>query len=285
MNFVVYKSELRVTWNELEKSFNKAVAFSFSQRKALLTFCALAMCGIFVVFCRALALSASDWVAMSLAFLPILMSAGVLLSLGVLLVRMYSHETKQLALPMSRLFAGSFDVILGTLYLSVPPVLIYLALWIVLGFFYLLRGVPGVGDFFSVLFAFGPFLLILSSIGLCLFNLCMLFFVAPAVAIQQGKRLGVARRILFVLKGRVFSAGVLLLVALIPLGCIVFLLCLSAFLTNGAFSVSDYSLSVALEWFMIMLPFCAVLTPAVVFFFNFSAESYWLLQRKIQIAS
>jgi hypothetical protein len=269
-----------MTWIDLERCFNRAVGYSFSRKKLLLTFPALVLCGILIVFCRAVAFDACDWVAMSLAFLPILLSSGILLSLGVLLVRIHLHEVKQIALPIKRLVNGSMDIILGTLYLSLPPILIYLMLWIVLGFFYLLCGLPGIGDFFSVVLAFAPFLLILSSLLLCMFNLGLLFFVAPAVAIQSVKRLGAAQRVALLLKGQLFTGLMLFLIAMIPMAVVVGLLCLAAILTNVSFLIGQQSLSIALEWFFIMVPFCALLSPAVVFFFNFSAECHWLLQRR-----
>jgi hypothetical protein len=274
-----------MSWIDLEKCFNRAIAYSFSKKKWLLTFPALVLCGILIVFCRAVAFDASDWVAMSLAFLPILLSSGILLSLGVLLVRIHSHETKHLALPMRRLVAGSMDIVLGTLYLSLPPILIYLMLWIVLGFFYLLCGLPGIGDFFSIVLAFAPFLLILSSLFLCLFNLGLLFFVAPAVAIQSVKRLGAAQRVALLLKGQIFTGLALFFIALVPIGFVVGMLSLAAILTNVSFFVAEHSLSVALEWFFVMVPFSAILSPAVIFFFNFAAECHWLLQRRAQMAA
>lgn len=273
-----------MNWIDLEKCFNRAIAQSFSRRKWILSFCSLVLCGILVVFCKTLAITANDWVAMSLAFLPILLSSGVLLSLGVLLVRMHAHEAKGLSLPFKRLIAGSADVILGTLYLSLPPVLIYLLLWFVLGFFYLLQGIPGIGPLFSIVFAFAPFLLILGSLVLCLVNIGLLFFVAPAIAIQSLKRLRIPHNVAMLLKGRIFTGLTLLFVALVPIVLIAGLLYLAAAVTNVRFLIGQHSLSVAFEWFFIMVPFAALLSPAIVFFFNFAAESYWLLQRRAQAA-
>lgn len=267
-------------WVELEQCFHRAIAHAFSKKKAMLAFPALLLCGVLIVFCRAVAFDASDWVAMSLAFLPILLSSGVLLSLGVLLVRLYAHEAKKIALPLKKLFAGSAELILGTFYLSLPPVLLYLLLWIVLGFFYLLRSIPGVGHVFSIVFAFGPFLLILSSLLLCLFNLLLLFFVTPGVAIQPLKRTSAAARIVSFLKGKLLTGLALFFVALIPIGLTTGLLSLAAFLTGLGLERETESLGVALQWFFVMIPFAALLTPAVIFFFNFAAESFWLLQRR-----
>ncbi len=244
----------------------------------MLAFPVLVLCGILIVFCRALACEASsDWVAMSLVFVPVLLSSGVLLALGVLLIRIHIHEAKGLHLGFRRLLTGSIDLIMGTSYLSIPPILAYLCLWIVLGFFYLLREIPGIGDFFSVVLAFGPFLLVFSSLLLCLCNLALLFFVAPAAAFQPYKRMSLAKKIFSLFQGRILSSAALFLLALLPILLVVGLLILSAVLTNAA---PEKPLSIALEWFFVMLPFCAVLTPAVVFFFNFAAESYQLLQPK-----
>lgn len=268
-----------MNWSDIEKSFSRAVIFSFSRKKMMLTFPVLVLCGILTVFCKAVSYEASDWVAMSLAFLPILLSSGILLALGVLLVRIHIHEIKSLSLSLRRLIAGSVDLIMGTSYLSIPPILAYLFLWIFLGFFFLLKEIPGIGDFFSVVLASGPFLLIFSSLLLCLFNLGLLFFVAPAAAFQPMKRHSLAKRILALFQGRLLSSIALFLLALVPIALVSGLLSLSALLTN--FSLApEKSLSVAIEWFFIMLPFCAVLTPAVIFFFNFAAESYQLLQPK-----
>lgn len=271
------KVNIFMKWADIEKAFSRAVVLSFSRKKMMLTFPILVLCGVLIVFCRAVAYDASDWIAMSLAFLPILLSSGVLLALGVLLIRIHIHEVKGLHLGFRRLIAGSVDLIMGTSYLSIPPIMAYLFLWMALGLFYLLQEIPGIGDFFSVVLAFGPFLLIFGSLLLCLFNLGLLFFVAPAAAFQPHKRFSLAKRVLSLFEGRILGSFSLFMLALLPIALVTGLLILSAILTNSA---PDKSLSVALEWFFIMLPFCAVLTPAVIFFFNFAAESYQLLQAK-----
>src|SRR5579872_6228924 len=110
-------------WADIEKSFSRAVILSFSRKKMMLTFPVLVLCGILSVFCRAVGYEASNWIAMSLAFLPILLSSGVLLALGVLLIRIHIHEVKGLHLGFRRLIAGSVDLIMGTSYLSIPPIM------------------------------------------------------------------------------------------------------------------------------------------------------------------
>ena len=265
-------------WSDLEKAFSRAAALSLSKRKLALALPALILCGLFIVFCKAVAFEANEWVAMSLIFLPVLLSSGVLLALGVLLIRIHHHEAKQLALDIKKLIRSSADLVIGTSYLAIFPVLAYLLLWIVLGVFFLLKEIPYLGDFFSVVFSFGPFLLIFGSFCLCALNLGLLFFVAPAAALQSLQKTSLAKRILQLVSKKMFDSLVLLFIACLPASIIGGILCLSAMLTNVSFSIAEKSLSVALEWFFIMLPFCAILSPTVIFFFNFSAESYQLLQ-------
>jgi len=264
-------------WTAVEQAFSRAMIHSFSRKKILLAFPVLVLCGILIVFCRAVAFDANGWVAMSLTFLPILLSSGILLALGVLLIRIHMHEVKGLHLGFRRLIAGSVDLIMGTSYLSIPPILVYLFLWMALGFFFLLGEIPGIGSFFSVVFAFGPFLLIFSSLLLCLFNLGLLFFVAPAAAFAPLRRTSLAQRVLLRLRSSLLSSIALFLLALVPIILVCGLLSLSALLTSVHIA-TDRSLAVAIEWFFIMIPFAALLTPTVIFFFNFAAESYQLLQ-------
>ena len=203
-----------MTWTDIEKAFSRSMLLSFSKRKIFLTFPVLALCGMMAVFCRAVAHDASDWIAMSLAFLPILVSSGVLLALGVLLVRIHIHEMKGLHLSFKRLVSGSLDLIMGTSYLSIPPILAYLFLWMGLGIFYLLGEIPGIGGFFSVVFAFGPFLLVFGALLLCLFNFGLLFFVAPIAAIQSTKRISITKRLFSFFQGQILTSFSLFLLPL-----------------------------------------------------------------------
>lgn len=262
-------------WIDIEMAFSRAVSLSFSRKKIFLTFPILVFCGIVVVFARAIAYGSGEWVGMSLTFLSFLFSAGILLALGVLLIRLYTHEIKGLHLPFRRLITGSIDLIMGTSYLSIPPILAYLFLWIALGIFYLLGEIPIFGPFFRIVFSFGPFLLIFASLLLCLSTLLLLFFIAPAAAFQSVKKISMAQRILAPLKGRILTGIFLFLLAFFPLGLLCGLLTMAAYFTNVE-AVS--TLSVAMEWFFLMLPFSALLTPAAIFFFHFAAESYHLLK-------
>ncbi len=265
---------------ELEKCFTRAFLLSFSKKKCLIVFPVLVICGVFFVFFRTLAIEASGWISMSLLFLPILFSLGILLSLGVLLIRMYYHEVKGLSFSFRKLIRDSWPVVLGTFYLSIPSILVYFLLWILLGVFVLLKEIPAIGSFIGVILAFGPFLLILSSLLLCIFNVGLLFFATPWVALNAIDNLSSVIAFMNRIKEKIFSHFLFFFVGLLPIGCVGFLLSFAAILTNVSYLVGQHTLSIAMKWFFIMLPFSAFLTPALIFFFNFAAEAYNLLYKK-----
>ena len=265
-------------WNIFETACMRAWKGAFSKRKWVMTFIALSFCGVLVVFCRALALNASSWVRLSMLFLPFFLSSGFLLVLGVLLIRLYMQEKRGLAPSTARLLAGSVTTAVGTSYLSFPPVLAYLFLWIALGLFFLLREIPYLGPIFNVVFAFGPFLLIFGSLVLCLLNIGLLFFVAPAAAKESIRSVDFVLRTWKTICQKPFLSLFLFFIGLLPILFVGGMLTLAALLTNVNFSLEAPTIARALEWFFVMLPFSLILSPAILFFFHFAAESYLLLQ-------
>jgi hypothetical protein len=270
-----------MTWKDIEFIFNRATKFSFSKKKLFFVFPILVFCGLLIVICRGLALGANNWVTISLTFLPIFFCFTVLLALGIVLTRVYHHEVKQLPVSYRKTLYGSWDLMIGISYLSLPVVLTYLLLWTVLGIFYLIKEIPGIGSFIGVVLSFAPFLLVLASLFLSLLTVFLLFFVTPAVALKSNLNLQIGEEILKRLKENPFSNSALFFLGALPLSFISGILCLAAKLTRIAYLEQGGAFSIIFQWFFIMLPFCAVLSPAVVFFFNFSAESYVLLKRKV----
>jgi hypothetical protein len=269
-----------MTLNDLSFAFNRAFKFSFSKKKFLTVFPVLILCGVLIIFCRILGYNSHNWISMSLIFLPIFLSSGILLALGTLLIRYFYHEAKNLKHSYTQIFASSIDLIIGTAYLSVPPILIYLLLWMVLGIFMLLKELPGVGEYMGVILAFAPFLIILSSILLVFLSLAILFFVTPMIALgPQGKVL-LAKNLIARIKNDIFNSLLLFFVGLFPIVLSVGFLVLAGFLTSLNYLVSEHFLSLSIRWFIIMIPFCFCLTFATIFFFNFAAESYNLTYKK-----
>jgi hypothetical protein len=268
--------------SDIQLIFNRAVLLTLNKKKNLIVFTVLALCGLLVVFFRALAIHAGPWMLMSLTFLPIFLCSGVLLSTGIILVRIYHDEMKQKPIKFREVLSKSWEIVLGASYFSIPIILCYLLLWIVLGIFVLLKEVPGIGEFFGAILAFAPFLINFGSLILGLFSLLMLFFAAPILALNGLNRIRVTQIVVTRLKGDVFSNILLGLIALFPLLFFLGLLISSFILTDKMCFACVNPLYNIVQWFFIMIPFTALLSPSVVFFFNFSAEAHVLIQRNLK---
>lgn len=265
--------------SEVQFIFNRAASLTFSLKKLLLVFIVLALCGLLVVFFRGMAINAGQWIIMSLTFLPFFLCAGVLLSTGIVLTRIYHDEIKRKPVKYREILTNSWEIVIGASYFSIPIILSYLLLWTMLGIFVLLKQIPGIGEFFGVILVFGPFLLNLGTLILCVLNLAMLFFVTPVVALKGLNRIRVTEILVKRLKSDMFSNILLALVATFPLLVFIGLLTLAAFLTGTVCYGCENPLHNVLQWFFIMIPFTALLSPAVVFFFNFAAEAHVLTQK------
>ncbi|MCB1107867.1 MAG: hypothetical protein KDK76_07215 [Chlamydiia bacterium] len=269
-----------MTFSEIEFIFNRALSFSFSKRKFLFMFPVLVVCGLMLVFCRALAVNAGQWIVLSLTFLPIFLSSGLLFAAGVVLARVYHHEVKMIPLSFKKILAQSWELLIGVSYLTLPLLLAYLFLWMIMGIFYLLKEIPALGDVLGVVLSFGPFLLVLGSLLLSFFNLFLLFFATPHIALNSRLKLKLAEDVYYRFKENLFSNLALLSLGLLPLLLGVGILSLAAFLTGANFFMQAETLAIALQWFFVMIPFCALLTPGILFFFNFAVESYAFMQKK-----
>lgn len=267
--------------SDIQFIFNRAWAYTFSRPKLLIAFTVLAACGLMIIFFRAISLNASQWVAMSLAFLPFFLCAGVLLSLGVFLTRVYHDEVKGKSSTYSEILNRSWEVIFGSAYFSVPIILGYLLLWVCLGIFVLLKQIPGVGELFSVIFAFGPFLINLASLLLCVFSLAFLYVVTPILALKGLNRIRVIQTLTRRLKENPFLNIILAVLAILPFVMIITLLIVAAVITGVVCYGCESPVHNILQWFFIMIPFAAILAPAVVFFFNFSAEAHVLIAKNL----
>jgi hypothetical protein len=258
--------------------FNRAVRLTFCRKKLLLSSISLMICGVLIVFFRGLALHANPWMTLSLAFTPIFVCAGVLLALGILLVRIYRDEIRQEEVSYRRTLSSSWELLLGACYFSVPILLCYLLLWIVLGIFVSLREVPVVGDFFGAILVFAPFLINLASLVLFILNTAVLFFATPIFALNGISALKKIDHLLKRIASDPFTHLVLALTALLPLLTCIGVLVMAAFLTGSVYGASGDTLNTIIQWFFVMLPFAALLSPSVVFFFNFAAETHALMR-------
>lgn len=263
-------------------SFNRALSKTLDGRKLLLVFLVSLFCGLLVIFFKGVSLHAGSWAKKSLLFLPIFLCAGIMLSTGIILIRVYHDEVKGRRVSYKETMAKSWDIVIGSTYFSLPIILCYLLLWMMMGLFLLFEQVPLVGTLFSVILAFGPFLLNVASLCLCIINAGLLFYATPALALKGLDGVWISKNIVKKLKHDLFANITLALLALVPLLIILSILLLAAFMSEELALSSTKPLYITLRWFFVMIPFVACLTPAIIFFFNFSAEAHVFLMKQIQ---
>lgn len=273
-----------MTLQEMEDIFNRALRFCFCKKKFCFVFPVLLVCGVLIIFCRAISLDASPWVVMSLSFMPVFLCTGILLAAGVLLIRIYYHEVKGTEVKLQKLLTHSIQSLIGASYLALPLILGYLLLWALMGVFLILKGIPGIGDGIAVLLSFGPFILVCGSLLLSFASLLILFFVTPYVALRNGVHLNMAEDLIERMQKSVFLNGLLLLVGITPLLFCIGFLTFAALLTGSQYLTATAALGVSMEWFFIMIPFAFILTPFVIFFFHFAMESYGILHKRNKAA-
>lgn len=224
-------------------------------------------------------MNASGWVLLSLSFVPFFLCGAALFAVGVVLSRFYYLEKKWYAISLKQVISDTWHVLIAIPYLTIPLLLIFLIVWSLMGFFYLLHEAPILGDFFGVIFSFGPFILTVVSLLLCLLHVGLLFFLTPIIAFKKMRLVEIPKKLIehFVISP--FLNLLFLFIALIPVLTVTGLLMLSASLTGATFAVKPNSFALIMQWFIIMIPFSALLTPTIVFFFNFSSESFFYLQK------
>lgn len=271
--------EISMRLIDLQNAFNRATHFTLSFKKIVLVSIILALCGLCVIFFRSLAMHTSHWVTLSLTFIPIFLCAGVLLSAGILLTRIYHDEIKGKEFTYGEVLSKSWEVIIGASYFSIPVILIYLLLWMTLGIFILLKEIPGIGSFFSAILAFAPFLINLASILLCIFAILVLYYITPAVAFKGVNRIQIAESLTKRFKSDAFVNIILGFVAIVPLIFSMVILLIAAFLTESICDNCTESVYLTVHSFFMMIPFVILLSPAVIFFFNFAAEAHVLMKK------
>ena len=269
-------------WQEIELIFNRALKFSFCKKKLLLVFPILSLGGVLIVLCHILALGVNHWLNNSLVFLPTFICAGLIMALGIPLIRIYHDEVKKKTFSYRVILRQSFKLMCRIPFFAVPLLLSYLLLWGVLGIFYLLKEIPGAGEVIGVIFSFGPFLLILGSLLLSIGVLCLLFFITPIVSLKSIIHFHLVEECYERFKKNFFVHLLLLGLGLMPVILVIGFLILAATLTGMTYVITERAWAIGWQWFFIMVPFAAFLSPAIVFFFNFSAESFVVMQKHLK---
>lgn len=258
----------------IRQMFNRASAYCWCTKKLILTASMLILCGLLLLFFQALALYANQWVGLSLTFVPFFLSIAVLMSLGIMQIRIYRHEIKQEAVIYSEILSKSWKTAIGASYLTIPLILSYLLLWMALGIFVLLKEIPVAGAFLAAVLAFAPFVLNLAVILLVPSSLALLYFITPEIALKGLRQLDLKRSAKIRLRKDPFTNLLLVGLSLLPLMLVLALLVVAAALTDSVCMSSGNITCMILQWFFITIPFAIALSPCVIFFFNFATEAY-----------
>jgi hypothetical protein len=250
--------------------FTRAFRLSWNRKKLLAAFIALAVCGLTATFCHVT--TGNAWLNVGFLLLPLFLSPLILMPLGILLVRYYHDEVKRGRASTRETLKLSWELMIASASLMLPPLLLFLLLWAMLGLFTLLQELPGL----HIVLSFVPFLLLLSCLVL-LAGAFFLLFVAPgALGLSNRKEARKALGILSRLRKDPIGNLLFFGLALVPTVITLFFL----FLTKALmFPVELTLVGQMAKNFVIMIPFVALLTFPVVFFFNMAAEAHAHLER------
>ncbi len=256
-----------------EKRFQRAWA-NMTRQKLLLVFLCLSFSGLLIVFSRVVALTTGSWMALSLSFTPIFFVMGLLFCLGVFLIQVYQKEQSQKIVSYQQIMMSLKKSFVSVIAITAPVLVVCLFSWLILGLFFLIKEIPKVGNTVGVFLSFAPFLLILTTLLLVFFNIVLLFFVTPRLVVGSEIGINFWKSLLHSISKNPLTSAVNLFIGALPLLFILTFLVAAACLTQISYFASNGPLLVGLKWFFLMLPFNALMTPAIIFFFNFSSECY-----------
>ena len=256
-------------FKDVELIYTRAWQKAFQKSKFLLMFSLLSFCGFFGVICHMVALSTSPWLKLVFYFLPVFFLFGTLLGAGIFFARAYYHEVRKEKVSYWSIFSKSLGLMLTISQVSLPSILIYLAIWVAMGFFGLIGQIPYIGPIFS----FAPFILVLLTLCLSILFLFALFFMTAQIAFNRLSVESIVGCAVDHLLPHLFSYSILFIVAIFPLA-----LMISLVIVSSSFIIDKEQ---SLQWLFLMVPIAAVLSPALLFFFNFSVESYNLVRKAL----
>ncbi len=272
-------------FQEISHCFNRAIKFSFAIKKFIFMCPVLLICWLIALFFRAIFLSVNSWAGIGMIFMPIFICNGILLSSGILLIRIYYHDVKGVSFNIFKLFKNSLTVIFSASQLSMPFVFVFLFTWIAIGVFYLIKSIGVIGESISVILIFCPFVLIFISLVLSICSFLILFFATPHIALKNLTNkncvnFNLLKKITENLYKNIFLNMILLFISLIPLAFCILFLVLSIFITFTNYTSLNSPIASTMKWFFIMIPSTFIITPFIIFFFNFACESYYILNKK-----
>lgn len=265
-----------MTLKEIEKMFNRSLVHALDLRKCLCLFLVLLVSGFVVLFFQGLALYSKLWLKLPLQFIPLFLAVGLVMGGGIFLIRLYDQELSGEHPAVFTIAMHSWDVLLKSFYLTLPLVMVFMVFWVLIGVLMLLKSIPYLGPLLGVILAFAPFILNLGILMLFLTAFLAFFFQAPFLAkTESEQKRGVLQRI----REDFFLNLLLFAIAYLPVWVVWEFVKYAVLMTRQFYSYGDSQIAMIFQNVLILLPFAAILTPAVIFFFNFAYESHLALLR------
>jgi hypothetical protein len=250
-----------------EEMVKRAIEASLKKEKTFLAYPVLLLAALITVFVLALLHQAHDWVIFGAIGVPVYLSLGLLGSLSVFIHRLYYHELKGESIDYKEIFKASMNRMWNGVFLALPLILTHLILWVLMGLFYLLQGVPYAGPIIAVLFSMLPFafMMVLSLLPLGAFFI--LFYGSTFFAFDLKVDLDPVRENPLSIAKNFAIATIPLLLGILFLGGIYWA-------TMELFGITQNIVALSLQRLFLLIPFTFYLTPFVLFFFHFGLESY-----------
>lgn len=260
---------------ELGTLCNRAFAHIFDARKFLAVFLVLLLSGLFVLFFQGFALCAPNWLKLPLLTFPFIIMGALLMVVGAGLNKMYAQEREGIKVNDLPFFSG--EVMFRAACFFAPLAVAAVTLLLLLGLFLLIKSIPYIGTFLGIILAFAPFLINFSLLLLFLIAFLILFLFTPLVAFKKhfDKQTLIAR-----LQGGFFNHVLLLGTVLIPLWIIWKFVVHAADFTFKGYAAHDPSVIKVLQGLFMLIPMAAIFTLPLIFFFNFSFESFLLCEQE-----
>lgn len=266
--------------NDLKNGANRALAHAWEGKKILITATMIFLVTLLMTFFQGVAIHVGVWWNLSLSLIPFFIGAALLLSTGILMIRLYHDEIKQKGTTLAEVMNRSVDIVMAGAYFAVPFVLALVLLWAGLGVFVLLSQTPGIGPYVGGVFAFVPFVLNVAILVLILSVLWGLFYVSPVMALRGMDRTYLLEDLWTRVKRDFFSHLIWFIVGITPLYVVYYLLVSSLRFTQLMLGLREGVASSMLGWFSMAIPFSLFLAPLVIFFFQLAAEAHVALKNK-----
>ncbi|NDD58550.1 MAG: hypothetical protein EBZ47_04750 [Chlamydiae bacterium] len=267
---------------ELDPLLYRSFSFCVSKRKILFTLPIVSLSGLIYTSFRTLSSGTSEWIQLSFSFLPVFVIASLLLAAGLILIRAYHNEIKGIPFSYRKLTAQSWDLMVAFVYFTLPLTMLYVVLWSLVGFFYLFKEIPWIGPLVSFILSFMPLLLVLTFILLSIAYIAVIFFFSPAVALKSECSLQMLKSYFVSSRRNLLNFVSLLLVALLPILGVLGLLFISSAVISSGQEISNSAFTSTAHSLLNSFVYSVFCTPAVIFFFNFSAESYVFIKKRAQ---